>query len=141
MKTRSLFYGMFVVLFAIAVNACTSINPISAADSVEQRAYATYGTYVIARERASELTSPASDVSEDVQRAILRAESRASPLVDDLSEAFQEYVVIRSRYESGESTLESLSRASSRLDEAVAASGDVVQEFRKAISGVSDDGS
>lgn len=91
-----------IYLFAImlVLQACTASSPIAKADTTEQRAFATYGTFVIFEEQAAKLVS-SGELSNSAVRAIGRADARAKPVADSLLAAVLEFVEIREEYEAG----------------------------------------
>lgn len=91
-------FYLLVIMFAL--QACAAYNPISAAETTEQRAFATYGTFVIVEEQAAKLVS-SGDISDSAVRAIGRADAQAKPVADSLLDTTLEFIVIREEYESG----------------------------------------
>jgi hypothetical protein len=92
----------FLVLVALALQACGTANAIKQAETVEQKAYAAYGTFVIAQEQAAKAVS-SGDLPNNVVIAIGRAEERAKPVADATVDATLEVESIRAEVEaSGE---------------------------------------
>lgn len=83
-----------LLLCAFALAACQSANPLSAAETVEQRAYAGYGTYVIFAEKAADLAERP-EISNSVKLRLIRAEEAASPVADSVLETVLEVEDIR----------------------------------------------
>lgn len=81
-----------------AVLAACAANPIRQAETVEQRAYAAYGTFVILEETAVRLTAPGSALPVETQRAIVTAAETAQPVVDTLSATLREYEVAKADF-------------------------------------------
>lgn len=98
MRQVQAFY-LLVILFAL--QACAGTNPIAKAETAEQRAFATYGTFVIIEEQAAKLVS-SGQIPDSAVRAIGRADAQAKPVADSLLDATLEFIVIRSEYEAGE---------------------------------------
>ena len=74
---------VWLVASALALTACAG-SPIRIAQTVEQKAYATYGTFVIAEEQAVKLSAPASTLSPVVKGQIIVAFQKAQPAVDTM---------------------------------------------------------
>lgn len=71
------------VAFAVALSGCAG-SPIKVAQTVEQKAYAAYGTFVIVEEQAVKLTAPSSNLSVSQKQAIISATQKAQPAVDTM---------------------------------------------------------
>lgn len=107
-----------IFLLALLIVACESVNPISKAETLEQRAYATYGTYVIFAERAASLAENES-LPNNVRLGLVSAEERAKPVVDSLLDALLDYE--QSQTAGAEETLRTwVERALPVLEELVA---------------------
>lgn len=87
-------------LISLVLQACASINPISQAETVEQRAYAVYGTYVIMQESAAVLVS-GGNLPNSAVLAIADADERAQPVLDSLLLTFREYLVVKAEFDAG----------------------------------------
>ena len=101
--------------------ACASIgapqfaNPISAAQTNDQRAYATIESYGALVETATAIVRDPS-VPIDVKRALGRAEAAATPSVQMLEVAFSSYLRARAAYETAaRSDDNAMTRASTAL--------------------------
>ncbi len=90
----------YLLAIMLLLQACAGANPISKAETTEQRAYAAYGTFVIIEERAAELVS-SGRVPDSAVRAIGRADAAAKPVADSLLDATLEFTVIRTEFEAG----------------------------------------
>jgi hypothetical protein len=88
--------------------------PVQQAETVEQKAYALYGTYVIFQEKAAELVQN-SATPENVKQALRDADRVAYPLAESLVEASLEVEAIREQIASGLTTEERLTIAISNL--------------------------
>jgi hypothetical protein len=75
----------WVGVVAVLMTACTA-NPVSQADTFEQKAYALYGIYVIAQGRAATLSRDAS-VPQSVKDALVEADRTAYPVAESLVDA------------------------------------------------------
>lgn len=91
----------FVALFVFVASlftACAS-TPIGVAQTLEQRAYAAYGTFVIIEEKAAELTGTSSKLSRRSQLQIINGIQSAQPVVDDLQKSLAAYETARADFE------------------------------------------
>jgi len=82
-----------VVGFALV--ACESINPVGKAETLEQRAFAVYGTYVIFAEQAADLAENDA-LPRSVRLALVTAEERTSPVIESLLNAVQDLQALNS---------------------------------------------
>ena len=124
----------YLVIIAFALQACAAYNPVSKAETTEQRAYAIYGTFVIVEEAAAELIASGT-LSDDTVLAIAAADERAKPTADLLIEALEEYLVIKAQLAAGESTQEQLDIAVTNLNLWVERVVPLVNTLRAAVEG------
>lgn len=94
------YQALLLVAVMLALQACGAANPLARAETVEQKAYAAYGTFVIVEEQAAKAVSSGELPRSAVVR-IGEADARAKPVADSLLEATLEYELIRAEYESG----------------------------------------
>ena len=94
------FQTLCLIAVVLALQACAVTDPISKAETTEQRAFATYGTFVIIEEQAAKLVSSGA-IPDSAVRAIGRADAQAKPVADSLLDATLEFTVIRVEYEAG----------------------------------------
>jgi hypothetical protein len=99
----------------LIMTGCASSNPIKAADTAEQKAYAAYGTFVIFQEKAVDLAE-LDTVSNSIKLRIIDAENRAKPVADSLLDAINEYNVIRAEVDAGETSSDRLVVVSNNLN-------------------------
>jgi len=90
--------AVYLLVIMIGLQACAASNPISKAETTEQRAFATYGTFVIIEEQAAKLVS-SGEIPRSAVIAIGRADERAKPVADALLDATLEFTVIRVEFE------------------------------------------
>jgi hypothetical protein len=95
-KTRQLF-AFYCLLLLIGLQGCASSNPLAQAETVEQKAYAAYGSFVIAEEQAAKLVS-SGQLNNSQIIAIGRADERAKAVVDDLIAAVLEFEEIQEEF-------------------------------------------
>ena len=96
-QTRQLFV-FYCLLLLIGLEGCAASNPLAQADTVEQKAYAAYGSFVIAEEQAAKLVS-SGQLTNSQTIAIGRADERAKAVVDDLLVAVLEFEEIKAEFE------------------------------------------
>ncbi len=96
-QTRQLF-AFYCLLLLIGLQGCAASNPLAQAETVEQKAYAAYGSFVIAEEQAAKLVS-SGQLTNSQKIAIGRADGRAKAIVDDLLVAVLEFEAIKAEYE------------------------------------------
>ncbi len=89
-------------------------TPVQQAETIEQKAYALYGTYVIFQEKASELVQD-STTPENVKQALRDADKVAYPLAESLVDASLEVEAIRQQIATGLTTEAKLTLAISNL--------------------------
>ena len=89
---------VYVGALLLALSACAA-NPLRYADTLEQRGYAAYGTFVIAEESVARLTAPGSTLPRDAQLSMIGVAERAQPVVDDLRSTLAEYQTARADFE------------------------------------------
>lgn len=131
MRQVQAFY-LLVILFAL--QACAGANPISKAETTEQRAFATYGTFVIIEEQAAKLVSSGS-IPNSAIRAIGRADAQVKPVADSLLDATLEFTVIRVEFEAGGSGEEKFVRAMNELNGWVERARPLIANLISAVQG------
>ncbi len=105
----------YLLAIVFALQACAGSNPIAKAETTEQRAFATYGTFVIIEEQAAKLVS-SGQLSDSAVRAIGRADAQVKSVADSLLNATLEFTVIRAEFEAGETGEERFVRAMNELN-------------------------
>lgn len=131
MRQVQAFY-LLVILFAL--QACAITDPISKAETTEQRAFATYGTFVIIEEQAAKLVS-SGQIPNSAIRAIGRADAQVKPVADSLLDATLEFTVIRVEYEAGGSGEEKFVRAMNELNGWVERARPLIANLISAVQG------
>lgn len=114
---RQLWLATYIALAAIALSAvgCASINPVASAKTLEQKVYATYGSFVVFEVQAAEvIKSP--DVPPEVKALIRQADAAAKPAADAMFDAAVELIKIKSDLEAGQSTEERVLIATQNLN-------------------------
>lgn len=125
---------LWLLLFAIALAGCQSANPMAAANTNEQRAYAAYGTFVIFQEKAADLAED-SAIPRGVKLRIIQAEERAKPAADSLLDAYTEFLVIRAQFDAGQTTEEKVLIASNNLNDWVTRLLPLINELVRNVKG------
>jgi len=118
MITRSKNAAALWLVWAVMVVAagCASINPMAAADTAEQRAFAAYGMFVVFSESAADLVE-SGQLSDNSALRIINAEDDAKTGMDSVVGALEEYNEIRAQIDSGETTADRLDIVVRNLDD------------------------
>lgn len=107
------FMALLLVYAALALGACAN-NPITAAETHAQKAFAISASYNIVLESAADIVEDRSAPLE-LRRQIQAAEARTTPVVNELEDAFAEYQVIAAEWRQGQTTEERLNLAADNL--------------------------
>jgi hypothetical protein len=110
---------MLAFLLALSIPAVLLVSgcqnaPVQQAESVEQKAYALYGTYVIFQEKAAELVQD-STTPEGMKQTLRDADRVAYPVAESLVDAVVEVESIRQQVAAGMTPEEKLTLAISNL--------------------------
>ena len=124
----------WLLLLLTALAGCQSANPMRAAETPEQRAYAAYGTFVIAQETAADLVEDAS-IPDGVRLRIIQAEERAKPVADSLLDAYTEFLIVKAEFDAGDTSESRLVIAANNLDDWVTQLAPLVAELLRNIKG------
>lgn len=87
-----------ILALILALAGCATTSPIRAAETTEQTAFAAYGTFTVYQELAGDIMRDTA-VPDRVKLAIQRAEGKAKPIADSLSEAARELLRVRREYQ------------------------------------------
>ena len=128
---------LLLVVNALFLSACQSANPIGAAETAEQRAYAAYGTFVIFQEKAADLAEDA-NIPRGVKLRIIAAEERAKPVAESLLDAYTEFLVIKAEFDAGETTEQRVITASNQLNNWITRLAPLVNELIRNVKGAED---
>lgn len=126
--------AVYLLVIMIGLQACAASNPISKAETTEQRAFATYGTFVIIEEQAAKLVS-SGELTRSAVIAIGRADERAKPVADTLLDATLEFTVMRIEYESGGTGEQKFVSAMNELDGWVTRARPLIANLISAVKG------
>lgn len=88
----------WLLLCTYALAGCQGANPIRAAETPEQRAYAAYGTFVIFQERAA-IIAEQENIPRDIRLRIIAAEERAKPTADSLMLTLLEFIRVKAEFD------------------------------------------
>ncbi len=124
----------YLLAIVFALQACAGSNPIAKAETTEQRAFATYGTFVIIEEQAAKLVS-SGQLSDSAVRAIARADAQVKSVADSLLNATLEFTVIRAEFEAGETGEERFVRAMNELNSWVERARPLIANLITAVRG------
>lgn len=124
----------WLMLWLFALAGCQSANPIAAAETSEQRAYAAYGTFVIVQEKAADLAEDPA-IPRGVKLRIIQAEERAKPVADSLLDAYTAFLVIKGEFDAGETSEQRLLSASRELDGWITELAPLINEIIRNIKG------
>ena len=109
------FQTFYLLAIMLLLQACAGASPIAKAETTEQRAFATYGTFVIIEEQAAKLVS-SGQIPDSAVRAIARADAQVKSVADSLLDATLEFAVIRAEFEAGGTGEEQFVRAMNELN-------------------------
>ena len=135
MKQLKQYQAFFLLLLVVGLQGCAGTNPIAAAETNEQRAYAAYGTFVIMQEKAADLVEQ-TNIPRGVKLRIIGAEERAKPVADSLLDAYVEYLLVRAEYEAGQTSEERFVIAANSLDNWVTQPVPLLNELIRNVKGV-----
>jgi len=117
----------------VTLHGCVA-NPLAAAKTIDQKAYALYGTFMAFEEvGATIVQAPA--VPEVVKAAIRKADRIAKPVADSLLSALKQYVVIQQQLAVGATTNDKLAIATANLEKWVRDAEPLIQDLVKAVGG------
>ncbi len=103
------------VVLATGVVGCVTWNPVAKAQTSEQKAYALYGSFVVAEEAAAKLyVDP--NIPQGVKSALRAADAVGKPVADALIDLAEEVFAIRLDVEAGKTGEEKLAIAVANLD-------------------------
>lgn len=122
---------------ALACVAGCASNPIATAQTVDQKAFATYGELVILEERGAALMKPGVGTPTAVRTAIKSADAVAKPALDTLYAALQAYELVAHPPASGTPAAgnpATLADTQAKLIQATALAVTSVANFQRAIT-------
>lgn len=129
------FAAMVLMAATFALSACGTLNPLSHAQTIQQKAYAQYGVFVVIEEQAAALVQEPG-VSASALQAIGRADAVVKPVADKLLAAILAVDQIREEVAAGKTTEDKLVIATVNLqkwyDEVVPLLSDLVAAVKGA---------
>ena len=128
------FAQVWIALALVAISACAAFNPISRAETVEQKALAAYGSLVIGVEQIAELLRP-DTLPDDVQSRLIAVSERSAALATAGLAAYNQAQTARAQFEADASTQGRLNAALINLDSLVTRADPVVDDLKSAIRG------
>jgi hypothetical protein len=128
------FQTFYLLAIMLLLQACAGANPIAKAETTEQRAFATYGTFVIIEEQAAKLVS-SGQIPDSAVRAIARADAQVKPVADSLLDATLEFAVIKAEFEAGATGEERFVRAMNELNSWVERARPLIANLISAVKG------
>ena len=128
------FQTFYLLAIMLLLQACAGANPIAKAETTEQRAFATYGTFVIIEEQAAKLVS-SGQIPDSAVRAIARADAQVKPVADSLLDATLEFAVIKAEFEAGATGEERFVRAMNELNSWVERARPLIANLISAVQG------
>lgn len=123
-----------LVVVAVALQACASLNPVSHAKTTEQRAYALYGEFVVIEEQAA-VAAQSADVPSAVRQSIVAADVVAKPIADELLKTAVLVKSIREDFAQGQSSEEKVVIATASLQKWYAALAEQLPKLADALRG------
>lgn len=108
-------WGILLAVVALTIlSACQTPSPVKEAQTLDQKAYASYGTFVVWEEQAALLSQdPATPPS--VKSALAKADAAAKPLADHLLDAVKVYENVSAQLAAGTTTAEKVAIATADL--------------------------
>ena len=103
-----------VLVAALTLAGCAGLNPIAAAETPAQHAYAIAASYNVLLESAADIVEDTSAPTE-LRRAVQATELRTTPVIDALEQSFAEYQVARAQFAAGATTADRLEIATANL--------------------------
>ena len=120
-------------LISVILSGCHS-NPLTVAQTPEEKAYALYGTFVVFEEQAAIVIKQAA-TPVDAKTAIRKADAAAKPVADALLAAVREYILIKGELAAGTTTNDKLVLATANLNKWVAQATPLIQALVISVGG------
>lgn len=89
---------LLMLAVILSLQACGAANPLARAETVEQKAYASYGSFVIAKEQVAKAIQ-SGELSDDVVLRVAAADRVVTPVADQGLELIDKLETIREEYE------------------------------------------
>ncbi|MGI9250734.1 MAG: hypothetical protein ACR2PR_06015 [Pseudohongiellaceae bacterium] len=130
---RQLWFALFAL--TLVLQACATLtNPIETAKTAEQKAFASYGIFVVMEEQAAVLMQNPS-IPNDAKIAIQKADALAKPAADSLLNAALEVISVRKQFQAAQTTEEKLQLAIDNLDGWIITARPLINDLVSAVEG------
>lgn len=128
-------WGILLAVVALTIlSACQTPSSVKEAQTLDQKAFATYGTFVVFEEQAAQLAKdPATPAA--VKTALAQADNAAKPFADHLLDAVKVYENVSAQLAAGTTTAEKLSIATADLQSWLNEATPVVTSLVTAVKG------
>ena len=100
------------------LTGCSTLDPVKEAETLEQKGYAMYGTFVVYEEQAAKLIQDPG-VPDNVKAAIQRADKTAKPAADATRDATLEVSRVSKLLKTADGTEETLILVTNNLDKEI----------------------
>lgn len=129
---------VLLLILALALGGCKSANPVAAAETPEQRAYAAYGTFVIFQEKAADIVEDTA-IPRGVRLSVAQAEQRARPVAESLIATYVELIEVKAEFDAGDPGAEArVLQVSASLNDWVTRLAPLVNELVRNVRGAED---
>lgn len=122
-----------IVPLLLLLAAC-QVNPFKTAETVEQKADALYGSYVIAKEQGADLLMNQA-IADEIKRPLAEAMVASKPLGDSGQNLLIQYSVIKEQVRQGQTSADRLATVEREIGGWIASATPVIQNLINAVSG------
>lgn len=124
-----------LLLLLLLTAAGCPLNPVHTAQTVEQKADAIYGEYVIAKEQGAALLNDAT-IPDTAKRPLAEAMVSSKATADSLHDALGEYSKVKSQLAAGTTSNDKLVIAEQNLSTWLAESQPLIQKLIDIVGGI-----
>ena len=124
---------LLLLIAAVALSGCSTFAPVRAAKTVEQKAFALYGTFAIYQEAGVDIVRNET-LPIGVRRAVQNADAAAKPIADSLLAATLEAQRVRAQVAAGTSTNARLVIVTNNLEDWVARAEPLINNLINAVT-------
>lgn len=121
------------LMLAVLVTGCARLNPIAAAETPAQKAYAISASYNVLLESAADVVEDTTAPME-LRRAVQQTELRTTPVIESLEASFAAYQVARAQFAAGATTADRLEIAAENLAQWLAQAEGALVELAAALA-------
>jgi hypothetical protein len=125
-------YSLFPLL--LILSACT-VNPFRTAETVEQKADALYGEYVIAKDQGAALLGEPT-IPDTRKRTVATLMVRTKAPADSLNDALNQYSAIKAEVAAGKTSADKLLIAQQNMDRWLAEATPLINDLVNAVGGL-----